>query len=280
MGISFRSMSDMDTYRTRQEAAAARESAAFDAGRSGSDYTGSYAEMQAHRAGKGIDDKEPRMSLFGLVPLLVVAVGFWPIVGAITLTTLWITNHVLWPLPQKDIRWGVVWGGGMLLAGCLAWKLSRPLERRAARHRWYRRTRQPIRLAWVAVCLGYACLKFSYGGAYTIWPDEITWQWIESKLRPGHYLFILAGVVVAQLLTARVDRILGGENTDHVVHGTPAVVRTRRRAGLTASFLVGGLAAVAAAVSGEPLGGVVATFVLVGGITYGCVVLYRRIRRK
>ena len=82
-------MDTMDQYRTRQEAAAAGESAAFSAGQSGSGSSGgTFLQMQAYERGRALaggGGGGGGVSPIALPFLAIMAVGFWPLCGALTL---------------------------------------------------------------------------------------------------------------------------------------------------------------------------------------------------
>jgi hypothetical protein len=165
----------MDDYRERQEAAAGSERDAFAAGRDG----------------------------FGFSPGTFMAIGFWPLCGVLTLGAGIGTLALLGvALPRLGDGLSMLIALGAAVAGLVVgWKI----EQRLAVSLRYRLLRHVVRLVWLGFLFTCWALVGSMGGAYSVWPERITLEWIDSKLSPGMYVAILVGIVIAHFVSRAFD---------------------------------------------------------------------------
>jgi hypothetical protein len=263
-----RCMDTMGEYRARQEAAAARESAAFSAGQSGSGFGGgSFLEMQAWERGRALSSGGGGGGGGGLSPIVlpflaIMAVGFWPLCGALTLGAGLGTAAALGlALPGLGGGWAALAGLAAGIAGLVfGWKV----EQRLAVSRPYRVLRHFLRLAWLGMLFVYVALQMSYGGVYNVWPDDITLEWIDSKLSPGAYIMILIGIVLTHFVSRRFDDLIE-QRADPERAAKRQVDRAVRWRRMKITFVVAGaIGAACAAVYGDAAGGIVATFFVFG----------------
>jgi hypothetical protein len=266
-------MDGMDQYRARQEDAAARESAAFSAGQSGSGhFAGSFAEMQAYergqasRAGGGGGGG---VSPIALPFLAIMAVGFWPLCGALTLGSAFGVVLLLGlALPTLGDGWTAL---AALAAGIAGVMLGWRIEQRLARSRAYRVARHVVRLAWLGMFFVWVALQMSFGGVYDIWPDDITLAWIDSKLSPGAYICIFIGIVLTHFVSRRFDDLIEGEVAPEraAKRQVDRAVRWKR---MKITFVVAGvIGGVCAWIYGDAAGGIVGAAVVFGVVA---MVLY------
>jgi hypothetical protein len=261
-------MDVMEQYRARQEEAAARESAAFSAGQSGSGhFARTYLETQAYEAGKA--SRSGGGGGGGIHPialpfLAIMAIGFWPLCGALTLGSAAGGAFLLkLTIPSIGDGWVVLAGLGAGIAGIVfGWRI----EQRLAVSRAYRVLRHVVRLGWLGMCFVYVALQMSFGGVYNIWPDDITLQWIDSKLSPGAYICIFLGIVLTHFVSRRFDDLIEGEVAPERAERRLAdrAVRWRR---MKITFLGAGvIGGVCAWLYGDPAGGIMGTFFVFGAV--------------
>jgi hypothetical protein len=107
----------------------------------------------------------------------------------------------------------------------------------------------------------------SFGGAYNTCPDDITLAWIDSKLSPTAYVMIGVGLVLTHFVSRRFDDLIE-RRVDPGRAERRAVDRAVRWRRMKITFLtVGAIGAICAAVYGDPLGGIVGTFVVFGAVS-------------
>ena len=258
-------MDEMEAYRNRQESAAAAESNAFSAGRDGFGFSpGSFQEVQAYERGqasRGGGGGAP-VHPIALPFLAIMAIGFWPLCGALTLGAGFGTLALLGlVLPRLGDGWSALLALAVGIGGLVSgWKI----EQRLAVSRRYRMVRHVVRLLWLALFFFYFALVASAGGAYSPWPQEITWQWIDSKLSPGMYVAIFIGVVLTHFVSrAFDDRIEGRVDPESLEkRKVTRAVRWRR---MKRVFLGAGcVGAAGAALYGDKVGGIVGAFIAFG----------------
>jgi len=102
------------------------------------------------------------------------------------------------------------------------------------------------------------------GGAYSVWPQRITLEWIDSKLSPGMYVAILVGIVIAHFVSrAFDDRIEGRVALERLEkRKTSRALRWRR---MKIAFVsAGAVGAAGAAIHGDGAGAIFGAFLAFG----------------
>lgn len=259
-------MDTMDAYRERQEAAAAGEAAAFSAGQSGSGFGGgTYLEQQAYDRGaalRGGGGGGGPISPITLPFLAIMALGFWPICGALAIGAGFATMLVVGLVaPTLGGGWLVlIWLCGGIAGLTAGWKI----EQRLAVSHLYRVVRHIVRLAWLGLLFVYVALQMSYGGVYNVWPEEITLRWIDSKLSPFAYVMIVAGVVLTHFVSRRFDDLIE-QRVDPERAERREMDRAVRWRRMKIAFVSGGaLAALGPGLYGEGLGPMIGSFIVFG----------------
>ena len=258
-------MDEMDAYRNRQEAAAAGESNAFSAGRDGFGFSpGTFQEMQAYeqgQAGRGGRGGAP-ISPIVLPFLAIMAIGFWPLCGALTLGAGFGTLALLGlVLPRLGDGLSVLIALGAAIGGLVAgWKIE---QRLAVSHR-YRMLRHILRLVWLAFLFTCWALFASAGSVYSVWPKQITLQWIDSKLSPGMYVAIFVGVVIAHFVSRAFDDRIEGRVAPERLEARKITRALRWRRMKIAFVGAGAVGAAGAAIYGDGAGGIFGAFLAFG----------------
>lgn len=259
----------MEDYASRQEQAAAREADAFHAGSTGSGhFAGSFQEMQAYERGQALAGGRGRgrgggaLSPIVLPFFAVMAIGFWPLCGVLTLSAGFGSIALLGLVaPGLSDGWAALVGLGAGIAGLtLGWRT----EQRLAASRSYRVLRHVVRLGWLGVLFVYLALLMSFGGAYDIWPDDITLEWIDSKLSPGMYIMIFAGVVLTHFVSRAFDDRIEGRVDPERAEKRKVDRGVRWRRMKIAFWGAGAVGAAGAALYGDAAGAIFGAFLAFG----------------
>lgn len=106
---------------------------------------------------------------------------------------------------------------------------------------------------------------------YDIWPQQITLQWIDSKLSPGMYVAIFVGVVLTHFVSRAFDDRIEGR-VDPAGLAKREISRATRWRRMKIAFIgAGAVGAAGAAIYGDAAGGIVGAFVAFGVVA---MVLY------
>ena len=145
-----------------------------------------YEQGQAGRRGGG---GGAAISPIALPFLAIMAIGFWPLCGVLTLGAGIGTLALLGvALPGLGDGLSVLIALGAAVAGLVAgWKI----EQRLAVSLRYRLLRHVVRRVWLGFLFTCWALVGSMGGAYSVWPERVTLEWIDSKLSPGMYVLAI-----------------------------------------------------------------------------------------
>jgi hypothetical protein len=260
------------------------EDEAYSAGQLGHMFTGGgIREYFAYQRGKQNKDGGSGATLLLMAPVVITLLAcFWPLVGASTLasvmTSEWFLDRAF---PGHS---GIVTLITVFAVGAAALYLSIRLERVLQRSAIYRFLRHAARLILLAAFLVsyYFTLDGPLAPRYI--PDHITLRWLDSQLSPTAYVVIFALLVVAHIVSRRLDerieiwigaRQIAGVAPDVSNDAVEAIAEEmaaersakraeRRSQRLKAGGVLGTIGAIFLVAIGEPAGSVLFGFFFFG----------------